>query len=141
NFTAAEDAPALCELWRPSFDWLADEMIYTYPIGDEVSQSATSSSGSAIPYDEVKKKIKCVVGDPPSPDHFFTGASSDNYLQWRVTILETLADADEAPNRLLPEVVISCLKGSIRAFIKRQVSRQNMLDDGAMAVIAVSKGY
>ncbi|KAF4685690.1 hypothetical protein FOZ60_006246 [Perkinsus olseni] len=214
DVTAAEDAPALCELWRPSFDWLTDEMIYTYPIGDEIttswfdplidwtiinvaanmdhgrvlvgrkefkeqlaisvsasraasrhsstpsaddiesptlsaynslpsshgpkaSQSGTSSLGSAIPYDELKKKIKCIVGDPPSADHIFTGASSDNYLQWRVTILETLADADEAPNKVLAEAVISCLKGSIKAFIKRQVSRQSMADEGAMAVISV----
>ncbi|KAF4690669.1 hypothetical protein FOZ60_017036 [Perkinsus olseni] len=65
---------------------------------------------AAIPYDELKKKIKCIVEDPPSADHFLTG--SDNYVQWRVTILETLADADEAPNKLLAEAVISCLKGS-----------------------------
>ncbi|KAF4677441.1 hypothetical protein FOZ63_033255 [Perkinsus olseni] len=142
DVTAAEDAPALCELWRPSFDWLTDEMIYTYPIGDEIatswfdplidwtiinvaanmdhgrvlvgrkefeeqlaisvsasraaskhsstpsaddiesptlsaynspplshgpkaSQSATSSPGCAIPYDELKKKVQCIVRDPP----------------------------------------------------------------------------
>ncbi|KAF4677440.1 hypothetical protein FOZ60_017350, partial [Perkinsus olseni] len=32
---------------------------------------------------------------------------------------------------------MSCLKGSIKAFIKRQVSRRSMVDDGAMAVISI----
>ncbi|EER19734.1 hypothetical protein Pmar_PMAR025010 [Perkinsus marinus ATCC 50983] len=62
-----------------------------------------------IPYDNLRKKIQAVVGDPPAKELVFDGTLSENYLQWRVAILEKLNKFDDAPNRIQAEAVAACV--------------------------------
>ncbi|EER17602.1 gag/pol/env polyprotein, putative [Perkinsus marinus ATCC 50983] len=217
----------LCALWRPSFAWLMDEMIYPYPFGDEhttrwfdplidwciinaaanipqgtvfvgrqtlkqqlatsvtaskrashaqlaltcTAQTASSTDGITlpshgslasrsnaqgalspptatstpslqshessmnIPYDSLKKKIKAVVGEPPAKELVFDGTSSENYLQWRVAILEKLNEFDDVPNRVQAEAVLACVAGPTKASLKRDAPRDIRGARGAMAII------
>ncbi|KAF4754694.1 hypothetical protein FOZ62_013517, partial [Perkinsus olseni] len=105
----------------------------TLPKSTPTPSLSNHDTTANVPYELMKKKTKALVGDPPAQELIFDGG--DNYLQWRVTILEKLEEYDGVPNRIQAEAILLCIKGPTKATIKRKVSREAMCEHGAMAII------